>query len=215
MAIQDEIDKGVLYALESLNPDLDSLYSETCYLKMEDYISNQQVKSGALGAGTAVIPGMHLAGMAADIVALFQILCNTTYGVGSILSNQKQIGRSGIDEFDFLIILTKWGGDTEAVNAVTAATAGAKAASAVVGGQLGMHAAMAVLPQPVIKLIIKILAKKIGLKFAGKGLLGFIPGVGAAASAAINIWIFNSMMDEAKRYYQTKVAVTAAPASLA
>jgi hypothetical protein len=146
--------------------------------------------------------------MAADIVALFKLMCNTFYGIGSIDSNQKQIGRAGIDEFDFIIILAKWGGDTEAVNAVNVAVAGAKAAGVAVGGHTVAHAAMTLLPQPVMKLLVKIVAKKIGLKFASKGLLGFIPGVGAAASAVINLWIFNSMMEQAKSHFNSKVAMT-------
>jgi hypothetical protein len=206
MAIQDEIDKGVLFALESLNPDLDSLYEETHQLNMDEYIEGQQIGAGALGAGTAAIPGMHLAGMAADIVTLFKLMCNTSYGIGSIVSNQKQIGRTGIDEFDFIIILTKWGGDTEAVNAVNVAVASAKTAGVAVGGHIVAHTAMTLLPQPVMKLLVKIVAKKIGLKFTSKGFFGFIPGVGAAASAVINLWIFNSMMEQAKSHFSSKVA---------
>jgi hypothetical protein len=48
MAIQDEIDKGVLFALESLNPDLDSLYEETHQLNMDEYIEPAD-KGGRFG----------------------------------------------------------------------------------------------------------------------------------------------------------------------
>lgn len=213
MVIQDEIDKGVLYALENLNPDMNSLYEETSKLNMDEYISNQRTKAVALGAGTAAIPGMHLAGMAADIVALFKLMCDTSYGIGSISSNQKNIGINGIDEFDFVTILTRWGGDYDAINAMNIAVAGAKSAGAVVGGQIASHIAVALLPKPIIKILVKIIAKKIGLKFAGKGLAGFIPFLGPTVSAGINWWIFDSMMDEAKKYYQAK-AVAVLPVSV-
>lgn len=213
MAIQDEIDKGILYALENLNPDINSLYEETHRLDMDKYVSNQRNKAVVLGGGTAAIPGMHLVGMAADIVALFKLMCDTSYGIGSISSNQKNIGINGIDEFDFITILTRWGGDYDAINAMNIAVAGAKSAGAVVGGQIATHAAVALLPKPIIKILVKIIAKKIGLKFAGKGLAGFIPFLGPTVSAGINWWIFDGMMNEAKKYYQAKVTVTVVSAS--
>lgn len=180
-------------------PNLDEIYKSSCSSDIEEYINNQQIAVSGLGFATAAIPGMHLVGMAADIAGLFKIMCDTSYGIGSINSNKKNIGRSGINENDFFRILALWSGDEDAINSVAKVSAGVVTSTVV--SKVALKGTMGVLPQLAVKLVAVAVSRKMGTKLAGKALFGFIPFVGPAVSGGINLWVLNGIIDTSKLHY--------------
>lgn len=205
MSLEQQINDGVLYAFKTLTPNIAEIYSSSATLDIDKYIEDKALLVAGLGAGTAAIPGMHLAGMAADIAGLFKILCDTSYGIGSIIFHENNISQDALTELDFLAILAYWGGNQETIDTFDVAVSSASVAGVAIGSQVAQHLAISYLPQPAVALLGKIITKKIGLKFAGKGLAGFIPFLGPAISAGINLWLFTSITDEAKIYYEKKL----------
>jgi hypothetical protein len=134
----------------------------------------------ASGAGSAILPGYHLAAMPADVAFVVNRLGVAGHGVGAILGYQA--GRGDILGADDMaaIILYRVGADD-----FTAAMKQAALGRTVAGK----------------------LAAKLSAKLSGKILSGFVPILGAVVAGAVNAWIVDGILDAAKDYYTDKLRI--------
>lgn len=126
--------------------------------------------------------------------------CDTSYGIGSIIFHENNISQDALTELDFLAILAYWGGNQETIDTFDVAVSSASVAGVAIGSQVAQHLAISYLPQPAVALLEKSLPKNRIKICRKKCLAGFIPFLGPAISAGINLWLFTSITDEAKIY---------------
>lgn len=217
-----DFSKFVSDAFEVVTPDLHSINNDAITYQMGDWRTKQSALVTASGAASVAIPGLHLAGMAADVVFLMNRMAVCCYGIGTIIG--REAGEDYVlEDEDFTIILARWCKvDGVSNGALSKAAAEGSKAALKAGLKVGNKVAYKELAKVACKqagLLIakKAGAKKMGLAFAGqlgarfgtklggKALGGFIPFAGAIIGGGINLWFITEMAREAESWYQFKV----------
>ena len=206
--------------VNQMTPDLGQLYEGSKSYNLDDWKLQQRALVGASGGAAVAVPGLHLVGLAADAAFLVNRMGVASYGVGAIIGANAGSGNI-LEQDDFPCVLAYWSDERD----VTQALKGKAAAdlSTKVGTKLGTKFVGKAFTKGVVKTLLgssgylvgqklggKFMAKasaKFAAKFAGKGLAGFVPFVGPAVGAGVNIWLINSIIDAAEEYYRDKLAV--------
>lgn len=134
------------------------------------------------------------------------------FGVGAIMGREANRD-SLIEEEDFAVILGKWAGVEGLDNAAIAKASadlvtkvGSKQATKLLAKMMCKNAGILVGKKLSGKMGAK-LGAKFGAKLGGKLAGGWIPFLGAAISASINIWFITGTFNAAKDWYQYKAQV--------
>jgi hypothetical protein len=205
------------------------------------WVTSQAAQAGAASGAAAILPGLHIPALVADLAFLLHKMAYCSWGVGEI-NNCVVLGKA-----DFQNIRAVWSGASTPEELPFRAISKAAFTSALVGGSVmvggvsvaaiagtavgqrilvqlaqkagevaakqillkaagkgGAKTVLAGSGQFVTKLSGKLAAKvgaKFGTKLGAKGLLGWIPLIGAAASAAINAYFIKSIASSAWDYY--------------
>lgn len=169
---------------------------------LDEWKNVNRAKTGGTGMLTGIFGGpWAVAAEGADLAYLLRTSARASIGIGHIL------GHDVDHEEDMYAVLAIWSGAAEAAQHAVAGKFVVK-----VGGKIGMQyglsttatiAAKSVLKGNT-KIVAKIAAKaagKLGAKLAAKVGTKWIPVVGGVASAAVNLWVLNGLMDAAHSYY--------------
>jgi hypothetical protein len=204
-------EEAIINAFNAVTPNLDELYESARTYDLDNWKLVQRGLVTASGATSTIIPGMHLIGMAADVVFLMNRMAVCSYGIGAILTSRAGKGNI-LEQEDFGVVLTRWSGDDSLSNASVAKTA-AGLASHMGTKSVGKILAKVAAEQAGIlvgkKFGIKAGAKVVGkftAKMGTKALGGFFPFVGPAIGAGVNLWFINSVAEEAEAWYGLKLA---------
>lgn len=204
----------VLKAFETLRPDLDGIYTSAHAKPLADWKRTQQTLVTASGAGASAVPGLHLVGMAADIMFLMNRMSVCSFGIGAILGHEAQLGNV-LEPEDFAVVLAVWAGEGGIAEAI-----GGKEqsdTSNVSGGK--------VLGKSVYRILAKTTCEKAGLlvngklsgslagkvagrfagKLGGKAAAGFIPVFGAMVGGGVNLWFMTGIASAAEQWFRFKV----------
>ncbi|MDY7093996.1 MAG: EcsC family protein [Acidobacteriota bacterium] len=169
---------------------------------LEEWKNLNRAKTGGAGFATGVLGGpWALAAEGADLAYLLRTAARAAIGVGHVLGEEVE------HEEDMYAILAIWSGAAEASQHVVAGKFVVK-----VGGKVGMQYAAAttatILAKSALKgnskLAVKITSKaaaKLGAKLAAKVSTKWIPVFGGVASAAVNLWVMNGILDAAYGRY--------------
>lgn len=183
--------------------------------------------------GAAVIPGIHGAGILAELPYLFRLMCYGAIGTGELAGVKTET------EADLLAIYGLWSGAIDKRVLATAAGAyldvniaaysafgakvmmlgldvGVHAVAASVGGPAGVvmlngGGLAADLLHPMLTKISAKVTAKVTAKVGAKTLVGFVPLVGAVVSAGISLYILDEFLDAAKQYYEHKAMAGGMP----
>lgn len=206
-------------SVNKLTPDLDDLYDGACRYSMSDWELQQRSLATASGAGAVAIPGLHLAGLAADFAFIINRAGVASYGIGAIKGAERH--GNVLEQEDFVGVLNYWAGDAdfmEAMKGKGAADLSSKVGIKVVtkvGGKVavkGLTKAMLTSAGYMVaqKFGAKAMAKpaaKIAAKFGGKALGGFIPILGPIVGGGVNLWLISGIMDAASGFYRDKLVL--------
>lgn len=212
------IDFGDILAssVNAMTPDLDSLYAGTKHYSIEDWELQQRALVTGSGAAVVAIPGVHLAGLAAEFAFVVNRMGVTSYGVGAIKTPADM--ENPLEREDFIGILKYWAGEEDFMELMKGK--GAADLSTKVGVKLvtkvGGKLALSGLAPALMSTGGYMIAKKVGAKtlakpaakfaakYAGKALGGFVPILGPIVGGAVNLWLISSIIDASKSYYQDK-----------
>ena len=204
--------------VQSMRPDLIDIYNGAHSETLSSWKTRQNAMVTASGAAAVSIPGLHLAGMAADVAFIINRMGTASYGVGAIIGYDNEYGNI-LEEEDFHLVLAYWADDEDVAEAMKGKTAASL--SSKLGGKLMSKEAAKVLTKTMLasashlatkKLGGKLLAKpaaKFGAKFVGKGAAGFVPFLGAVVGGGINLWLLNGIQDSAEEFYRDKIRLAA------
>ncbi len=204
----------VLKAFETLRPDLDGIYASAHAKPLADWTKGQKRLVTASGAGAAAVPGLHLVGMAADVMFLMNRMSVCAFGIGAILGTEAQLGNV-LEPEDFAVVLAVWAGEGGIADAISGK--GPADGTGVGGGK--------VLGKSVYRILAKTVAEKAGLmadgklsgplagkvagrfagKLGGKAATGFIPLVGAVVGGGVNLWFLSGIATAAEQWFRFKV----------
>ena len=204
----------VLKAFEALRPDLDGLFASAHVKQLTDWTRGQQALVTASGAGASAVPGLHLVGIAADVMFLMNRMSVCSYGIGAILGHQANLGNV-LEPEDFAVVLAVWAGE----GGIAEAIAGKQTSdtSNVTGGK--------VLGKSVYRILAKTTCEKAGLlidgklsgplagtvaarfggKLGGKAAAGFIPLLGPVVGGGVNLWFLSGIAAAAEQWFRFKV----------
>jgi hypothetical protein len=184
------------------------LMTEAGRHSLDEWKSVNRAKTGGTGVLTGILGGpWALAAEGADMAYLLRTSARASIGIGHILDKDVE------HEVDMYAILAIWCGVAQATMHVATGKFAVK-----VGGKLGMQYGLTTTATVVAKSVLKgnpkIAAKiatkaagKLGAKLATKLGTKWIPVVGGVASAAVNIWVINGLMDAAQGYYTNDYVV--------
>ncbi len=204
----------VLKAFETLRPDLDGIYTSAHAKPLADWRRMQQAFVTASGAGASAVPGLHLVGIAADVMFLMNRMSVCSFGIGAILGHEANLGNV-LEPEDFAVVLAVWaneGGISELIGGKVPSDT-----SSVTGGK--------VLGKSVYRILAKTVCEKAGLladgkltgplagkvagrfagKLGGKAAAGFIPLVGAVVGGGVNLWFLSGIASAAEQWFRFKV----------
>jgi hypothetical protein len=203
----------VLKAFEALRPDLDGIYASTHGKTLADWTKVQKAMVTASGAGASALPGLHLVGIAADVMFLMNRMSVCSYGIGSILGAEAGLGNV-LEAEDFAVVLAVWANE----GAIAEQISGKAPDGTGVGGGK-------VLGKSVYRILAKTVCEKAGLmpdgklsgslagkvaarfagKLGGKAATGFIPLVGAVVGGGVNLWFLSGIAAAAEQWFRFKV----------
>ncbi|WP_158319441.1 hypothetical protein [Actinoplanes xinjiangensis] len=229
MGIAEKFAEKFISAINSMTPDLADIYAGSHRQAMGDWHARQVAMVTASGAGSAILPGYHLAAMVADVAFVVNRLGVAGHGAGAILGYQA--GRGDIlGADDMAAIVLYWVGADDFTAAMKQAALGRTVAGfmpLVAGNPVavnsGVHTMMGGLgylagqkvgskagAKAGGKLGAKVagqLAAKLSAKLSGKVLSGFVPILGAVVAGGVNAWIVDGILDAAKDYYTDKLGI--------
>ncbi|MCU0703782.1 MAG: hypothetical protein MUF18_07375 [Fimbriiglobus sp.] len=200
----------VLKAFEALRPDLDGIFTAAAGQTLGGWKGKQQALVTASGAGAAAVPGLHLAGMAADVLFLMNRMSVCSYGIGAILGTEARLGNV-LEPEDFAAVLAVW--------------ANADGAKELLAGRSAMSGGK-VLGQSVYRILAKTVCDKAGWliegklsgpltravaarfagKLGGKAATGFLPVVGPFVGGGVNLWFLSGVATAAETWFRFKVS---------
>lgn len=170
--------------------------------------AKQSAKAGLLAAPTLAGP-LALAALPLEMAGLIRLMSTSALGVGWAL------GRSPA-EGDFMLVLAVWSGEVAPDKAAAAkAAAGlvpAAGALSTAAGSLGYHVSANTVGTKLVNASIGSLtgighaympyaAKQLAASLVGKVGIA-IPVLGAVLSAGINVYVVNSVMNAAEKFYR-------------
>jgi hypothetical protein len=200
----------VLKAFEALRPDLDGLYTSAHAKPLAEWKRTQQALVTASGAGAAAVPGLHLVGMAADVMFLMNRMSVCSYGIGAILATEANLGNV-LEPEDFPVVLAVWAGEGGVAETISGQGTG------VAGGKVLGKSVYRILAKTVCEkagLMVegkmsRTLAGKVAARFAGKlggkAATGFIPLFGAVVGGGVNLWFLSGIASAAEQWFRYKV----------
>lgn len=204
----------VLKAFEALRPDLDGIYTSAHVKTLADWTKGQKTLVTVSGAGAAAVPGLHLVGMAADVMFLMNRMSVCSFGIGAILGNEAQLGNV-LEPEDFAVVLAVWageGGIADTISGKASADDTGVGGSKVLGKSMYRILAKTVAEKAgllVDKKLSSSLAGKVAARFAGKlggkAATGFIPLVGAVVGGGVNLWFLSGIASAAEQWFRFKV----------
>jgi hypothetical protein len=162
MGVAETVSTAFLDIVNGLTPDLDSLYSGSHNYVLSDWKLQQNAMVGASGAVAVAIPGLHLAGLAADVAFVLNRMSVATYGTGAILGSQAGLGNI-IESEDFAAVLGYWSHDDGIMHAMSG-----KGASGVV--KVGAIAGKVVVKKGLTKAMLLSSGYLVGQRLGGKAL---------------------------------------------
>jgi hypothetical protein len=178
------------------------LMSEAANHSVRGWKNVNRGKVGGTGLLTGVLGGpWAVAAEGGDLAYLLRTCARAAIGIGHILGEEVE------HEEDMYAILAIWSGAAEASQHVVTGKLAVK-----VGGKVGMQYAATttatILTKSALKgnskLAVKIASKaaaKLGAKLTAKVGTKWIPVFGGVASAAVNLWVINGIMDAAYSRY--------------
>lgn len=180
----------------------EELSKEIKHYNLDSWKNLNRTKTGSAGFATGVLGGpWAVAAEGADMAYLLRTCARASIGIGHILN-------ADIDhEEDIYAILAIWSGAAEAANHAVQGKLLIKVGSKV-GIKYGAATTAAILSKSTLKggsklatKIIALASSKMAAKLSTKIATKWIPVVGGAASAAVNLWVINGFMDAAHKYY--------------
>lgn len=208
-----DLGRAVVDAFERVSGDLDAIHAAAAPKSLGAWRKQQATWVGASAVGSALLPGAHVLATMADIGFLMNRMHTTSYGVGAIVTKS----REALEDEDFANVLAHWAGTVTLDDQLRSAVVTKLSASAglTVGGGLGTKLVGKAVAEAGTVLVGKKLGAKVASKVAvkvatklmAKAGAGFVPLVGAAASAVISAWFVTSVAGAAEEYYRFKVSV--------
>ena len=195
----------VLKAFEALRPDLDGLYTSAHARPLAEWKRTQQTLVTASGAGAAAVPGLHLVGMAADVMFLMNRMSVCSYGIGAILATEANLGNV-LEPEDFPVVLAVWAGEEGAAEAIggTGPKVLGKSVYRILAKTVCDKAGLLADGKMSRSLANKVAARFAG-KLGGKAATGFIPLVGAVVGGGVNLWFLSGIATAAEQWFRFKV----------
>lgn len=210
-----DLGRVVVDAFERVSGDVDAIHAAATGRPLSAWKKQQAAWVSASAVGSALLPGAHVLAMTADIGFLMNRMHTTSYGVGSIVTR----AREALEPEDFANVLAHWSGTVTLDDQLRSAVVTKLSATAglTVGGGLGSKLVGKAVAEAGTVLIGKKLGAKVAAKVAvkmatklmAKASAGFVPLIGAAASAGISAWFVTSLADAAEEYYRFKLSVSA------
>lgn len=219
MGVSETITTSFLDIVNGLAPDIDELYLSAKGGSLDDWKLKQRTLVTASGAVAVAIPGLHMAGIVADVAFVLNRMSVATYGTGAILGEAAGVGNI-VEKEDFAAVLGYWSDDEgiqQAMKGKGSATVGK------IGTKVGTKLAGKAFTKGLTKAMLsssgylvgqrlggKAMAKasaKFAGKFAGKAAAGFVPFLGPAVSGGVNLWLISGIIDSSERYYRDKIAL--------
>jgi hypothetical protein len=204
--------------VNNMHPDLGAIYDGARNESLAEWKFRQNAMVTGSGGLAAAIPGLHLAGLAADVAFVLNRMGTAAYGIGAILGHQK-FEDNILEGEDFALILAFWADDEAVVQALTnpnIADLAANVGAALAGPFTSRDAAkcitkalIAASPRLAADQLSATIAAKPAANFASKfvarGIGGFVPFVGAAVGAGLNLWLLNDIQEAAETFYGHKI----------
>lgn len=206
--------------VNGMTPDLASLYEGSHHYVLDDWKLQQNSLVTGSGALAVAIPGLHLAGLAADVGFVLNRMGVASYGVGAIRGYDEGLGNI-LEDTDFAAVLTYWSGDEdfrEAMKGKASASMttklGLKLGSKVFAAGAAPHLTAYMLSSSGYLVGRKFMGKaaakaaaKFAAKFGGKALAGWVPILGPVVGGGVNLWLLSSIIDSAQEFYDDKIAL--------
>ncbi len=204
--------------VSNMHTDLDAIYHSTRHETLADWKFRQNALVTGSGGLAGSIPGLHLAGLAADVAFVLNRMGTAAYGIGAIMG-QARFADTILEADDFSLILAYWANDEDVVQALTnpdMAELGVKV-SADLGDQLTPGGAAKILTKALIAASPRLAADQLSAtiaakpaanfasKFVVRGIGGFVPFIGAAVGAGLNLWLLNDIQEAAAAFYGHKI----------
>jgi len=200
----------VINAFNELTPDINGIYQQAHSKTLSDWRGAQTAMVAGSGAAAVVIPGLHLAGMAADVIFLMNRMAVCSYGIGAI-RGYDTLRDNILEDEDFAVVLAHWTGEVDIRSAFSAKCAadlatkvGGKFGAKLIAKELAKGAGLLIGKKIGGKLGAK-LGVKFGAKMGGKAVAGFIPFLGAVVGGGINVYFISEIANAADEYYEQKV----------
>lgn len=207
-------------AVNALTPDLDALYENSHTYHIDDWNVLQRSLVTASGAGSVAIPGIHLAGVAADLAFVINRIGVASYGVGSILGADKGVGNI-IEKEDLAGILIYWVDDEDFMQAMKgkgSASLSTKIGTKIVykvGGKIAVKGLTKTMLTSAGYLVAQKFAGKAAgkaaakftSKFGAKAVGGFVPFLGPIVGGGVNLWLLDGIMKASVKFYNDKINI--------
>ena len=195
----------VLKAFEALRPDLDGLYTSAHAKPLAEWKRTQQALVTASGAGAAAVPGLHLVGMAADVMFLMNRMSVCSYGIGAILATEANLGNV-LEPEDFPVVLAVWAGEESVAEAIggTGPKVLGKSVYRILAKTVCEKAGLLADGKMSRSLANKVAARFAG-KLGGKAATGFVPLLGAVVGGGVNLWFLSGIATAAEQWFRYKV----------
>lgn len=210
--VRKKVEEGLQAAFKAVSPqDLDKLYAETRDYSVGEWRNLQLAAAASGGFVGAAIPGVHLAGLAADLVHVLYRMARSSMGVGAILG-RRNLKENILGEEDFLAVLAQWA-DPQSLSDIVQLKleAGFKKVSIktlgkVLSKAIAKKAGLVGTGVMAEKLFGKV-AAKFAAKFGAKVIAGWVFLLGPVVSAGINVYFLKKISDAAEAFYPKKIKV--------
>lgn len=227
---EDRIGEMLRSSVDWMVSDVESAAADVHkFQTVEQWRKHLESRVSVAAFGAAVIPGIHGAGILAELPYLFRLMCYGAIGTGELAGVKTE------PEADLLAIFGLWSGAIDKRVLATAAGAyidvniaaysafGAKVLA--LGLDVGVHAVAASVGGPagavlvnggglaggLLQPVLTKISAKVTAKVGAKALAGFVPLVGAVVSVGISLYILDEFLDAAKQYYEHKAHVGGMP----
>lgn len=104
---KDKIANALVKTFEVLSFDPQKIYNKANNHTVSEWRLKQEGLAGAAGTGAAIIPGLHLLALGADIGYLINRMDECCYGIGAIVGMQSGVGNI-LEKEDLANILALW-----------------------------------------------------------------------------------------------------------
>ena len=171
--------------------------------KVEEHLAGRRNAAILVGVISQAIPGLHLAGVVADIIFVLDFLDEAIYGTGAILAREKGCPEL-IAKADYWNVLGLWFSNVKSTAEFDAILAIAPVATPFVTRDRAAELFLLAVKKHGTTLVGAKLAGLVAAKMTAKSLAGFVPILGPIVAGGINWYIFHGVNSATTLYYNNK-----------